>query len=63
MLDLKIGPNAMREQRVRERAYEIYQSPLWNHISSSALQDWLEAERQIRNEVQGSQDLHHFTAR
>jgi hypothetical protein len=60
MSDLKTGPNAMWEQRVRQRAYEIYEARLRNCISSSAWKDWEEAELKVGNEIRGSQDLEHY---
>jgi hypothetical protein len=40
-------PDAMLEHRIRQRAYEIYQSRLEN----PPLRDWLEAEREILEEI------------
>jgi Protein of unknown function (DUF2934) len=40
-------PDAMLEHRIRQRAYEIYQSRLKN----PALRDWLEAEHEILEEI------------
>ena len=57
MSDLKFGPNAMWDQRIRQRAYEIYVSRLRSRISSTDWEDWLEAEREVRDEVRGSQDI------
>jgi hypothetical protein len=55
--DLKAGSNAMWEHRIRQRAYEIYEARLRSCISSTDLQDWLEAEREVQKEIRGSQDL------
>jgi hypothetical protein len=57
MSELKSGPNAMWEHRIRQRAYEIYEAKLRSCISSTDLQDWLEAEREVHNEIRGSQEL------
>ena len=55
MCDLKFGPNAMWEKRIRQRAYEIYEARLQNScLSSNELQDWLEAERTVLQEIQGA---------
>jgi hypothetical protein len=40
-------PDAMLEHRIQQRAYEIHQ----NKASSSPLEDWLEAEREVLREV------------
>jgi hypothetical protein len=57
MSDLKDGPNAMWEHRVRQRAYEIYEARLQKGLSSSEVLDWLEAERDVLGEIRGSQEL------
>jgi hypothetical protein len=44
---LKHGPQAMFEERVRQRAHEIYLARKEN----SALQDWLLAEVQVRSQL------------
>lgn len=55
MCDLKFGPNAMWEKRIRHRAYEIYEARLQSScLSSNELQDWLEAERTVLQEIQGT---------
>jgi hypothetical protein len=62
MSDLRFGPNAMWEHRVRQRAYEIYQARLRNCFSSSDLQDWKESEREVLDAIRGTQDLEHYPA-
>lgn len=57
MSDLEFGPNAMWEQRIRQRAYEIYEARLRSRTSSTDWEDWLEAEREVRDEIRGSQDI------
>jgi hypothetical protein len=57
MSELKSAPNAMWEHRIRQRAYEMYEARLRSCISSTDLQDWLEAEREVDNEIRGSQEL------
>ena len=54
MSDLKSGPNAMWEHRIRQRAHEIYEARLRNCISATDWEDWLEAERVLVKEIQGS---------
>jgi Protein of unknown function (DUF2934) len=55
MSDLKSGPNAMWEHRIRQRAYEIYETRLRNTCRPpNELEDWLEAEREVLHEIQGS---------
>jgi len=56
MSDLKSGPNAMWEHRIRQRAFEIYETRPRNCITSTDREDWLEAERQMRNEIRGSHE-------
>lgn len=43
-------PDAMLEHRIRQRAYQIYESKL--HYSD--LQDWLQAEREVLDEISGA---------
>ena len=57
MSDLKSGTNAMWEQRIRQRAHEIYESKMRSGVSSTDWQDWLEAEREVLTEIRGSQEL------
>jgi hypothetical protein len=40
-------PDVMIEQRIRQRAYEIYLA----RIANPALADWLQAEREILEEL------------
>jgi Protein of unknown function (DUF2934) len=54
MSDLKSGPNAMWEHRIRQRAFEIYQARRQRCIPGTDCQDWLEAERLVLEEIQGS---------
>jgi len=44
---------ASLQERIAERAYELYQKR--GKQGSGALQDWLDAERQVTEEVQGTQ--------
>ena len=52
--DLSGGPNPMWEHRIRQRAHEIYEARLRKFISASDWEDWLEAERMLVKELQGS---------
>jgi hypothetical protein len=45
-------PDAMLEHRIRQRAYEIYEAKLHR----SDLQDWLQAEREVLDEISGALD-------
>jgi hypothetical protein len=45
-------PDAMLQHRIQQRAYEIHQTT----ADSSALDDWLEAERQVLQEISYSHD-------
>jgi hypothetical protein len=41
------SPDAMTAERIRTRAYEIYQKRNGNGSSGDATSDWLEAEREL----------------
>lgn len=57
MSDLNFGPNAMWEHRIRQRAHEIYEAKHRQGLASSDWQDWLEAEREVQDEIRGLQEL------
>jgi Protein of unknown function (DUF2934) len=46
-------PNAMLEHRIRQRAYELYQT----RVQGSDLQDWLQAEREVLAEISPSSEF------
>jgi Protein of unknown function (DUF2934) len=45
-------PDSMLEHRIQQRAYEIHQTK----ANGSPLDDWLEAERQVLQEISYCQD-------
>ena len=51
-------PDSMLEHRVQQRAFEIYQTK----ANGSRLEDWLEAERQVLQEISHCHDGERFEA-
>jgi hypothetical protein len=45
-------PDAMLEHRIRQYAYELYQV----RVQGSDLQDWLQAEREVLDEITCSRE-------
>jgi hypothetical protein len=45
-------PDAMLEHRIQQRAYEIHET----RANGSPMQDWLEAERQVLQEISHCHD-------